>query len=210
MTRPCEILSGGALVDPVFSRKEPLGVISYLHGHGRQTSVFSSVTTSYCPWCRSTFSTTQIARKRAAASMLSGHCRVDAGAFPWPISPPQSLQCRCVMVKLFFTSIDELCDHSGAVHLAKPSPVSLPIASVVSHLLCRLMPTVLERTTPALEDALTVDDAKKRRLTRRKSGGGGVVQQRQARRQKQERAETRSPAGARNRSQPPSAQAPHS
>ena len=60
-----------------------------IHGQGRETSVFSSVITNYCPWCRSTF-------------------------FPWPISPP----------------IDELHDHSVAVHLPKPSPVSLPIASV--------------------------------------------------------------------------------
>ena len=60
------------------------------------------------------------------------------------------------------------------------------------------MPAVLEGTTPALEDALMVDDAKKRRLTRRKSGGD-VVQQRQAGRQKQERAKTRSPARARKR-----------
>ena len=35
------------------------------------------------------------------------------------------------------------------------------------------MPAVLEGTTPALEDALMVDDAKKRRLTRRKFGCGG-------------------------------------
>ena len=35
------------------------------------------------------------------------------------------------------------------------------------------MPAVLEGATPALEDALMVDDAKKRRLTRRKSRGGG-------------------------------------
>ena len=34
------------------------------------------------------------------------------------------------------------------------------------------MPAVLEGTTPTLEDALIVDDAKKRRLTRRKLGGG--------------------------------------
>ena len=72
-------------MDPVFSRKEPHQLRSKLQGHGRQTSVFSSVITNYCPWCRSTFSSTKIARKHAAASMLSGHCRVDA-AFPWPIS----------------------------------------------------------------------------------------------------------------------------
>ena len=35
------------------------------------------------------------------------------------------------------------------------------------------MPAVLEGTTPALEDALMLDDAMKRRLTRRKAGGGG-------------------------------------
>ena len=67
---------------------------SKLHGHGRQTSVFSSVITNCCAWCRSTFSSTLIARKHAAASMLSGQSRVDAGAFPWPISLPESLQCR--------------------------------------------------------------------------------------------------------------------
>ena len=100
---------------------------------------------------------------------------------------------------------DELYDHSVAVHLPKPSPVSLPIASVTKSFSVRLMPAVHEGTTPALEDALMVDDAKKRRLTHRKS-----AEQRQARRQKQERAETRSPARARKRSPLPSAKAPHS
>ena len=37
---------------------------SKLHGQGRQTSVFSSVITNYCPWCRSTFSSSLIARQQ--------------------------------------------------------------------------------------------------------------------------------------------------
>ena len=41
------------------------------HGHGLQTSIFASVITNSCPWCRSTFATTLIARKHAAAAMLS-------------------------------------------------------------------------------------------------------------------------------------------
>ena len=105
---------------------------SMLQGHGSQTSVFSGVITNYCPWRRSTFSTTLIARKHAAASMLSGHCPVDAGAFPWPISPPESLQCRLCDDETTYTSIGESHDHSVAVHLPKPSPVSLPIASVLT------------------------------------------------------------------------------
>ena len=91
------------------------------NGHGRQTSVLSSVITNYCPFCRSTFSTTLTARKHAAASLLSGHCRVDAGAFPWPISPPKSLQCRLCGEGDTYTSIDDLYDHSVAAHLPKPS-----------------------------------------------------------------------------------------
>ena len=130
----CEILSeAGAPCGSRFQSKRALRchqLRSHLHGHGRQTSVFSSVITNHCPWCRSTFSTTLIARKHAAASMLSGHCLVDAGAFPWPISPSVSLQCSLCDDETDFTSIDELYDHSVAVHLPKPSPVSLPIASV--------------------------------------------------------------------------------
>ena len=88
-------------------------------------------------------------------------------------SPPKSLQCSQCDDETNYTSITELYDHSVAVHLPKPSPVSLPIASVAKSFSVRLMSAVLEGTTPALEDALMVDDAKKRRLTRRKSGGGG-------------------------------------
>ena len=128
----CEILSeAGAPCGSRFQSKRAFRchqLRSNLHGHGRQTSVFSSVITNYCPW--STFSTTLIARKHAAASMLFGHCRVDAGAFPWPISPPKSLQCSLCDGETVHTSIDELYDHSVAVQLPKPSPVSLPIASV--------------------------------------------------------------------------------
>ena len=169
----CEILSeAGAPCGSRFQSKRPLRchqLRSNLHGHGRQTSVFSSVITNHCPRCRSTFSTTLIARKHAASSILSGHCRVDAGAFPWPIFPPESLQCSLCDDETVYTSIDELYDHSVAV-------ISCEFCRELrwrSHFLCRLMPAVLERTTPALENALMVDDAKKRRLTRRKSGGGG-------------------------------------
>ena len=140
---------------------EPLGAIYTVMDV--RTSVFSSVITNYCPWCRSTFLTTLIARKHAAASTLSGNCRVDAGAFPWPISPPKSVQCSLCDDETVYTSIDELYDHSVAVHLPKPSPVSLPIDATSARGNKRRL----------LEDALMVDDAKKRRLTRRKSGGGG-------------------------------------
>ena len=98
------------------------------HGHGRQTSVLAGVITNYCPWCHSTFSTTLIARKHAAASLLSGRCRVD-----WPISPPKSLQCSSCDKSDMYTSIDNLYDHSVAAHLPKPSPVSLPIATASHH-----------------------------------------------------------------------------
>ena len=125
-----------------------------------------SVITYYCPWCRSTFSSTLIARKHAAAAMLSGHCRVDAGAFPWPISPPQSLQCRLCDDGDTYTSIDDLYVHAVAVHLPKPSPVSLPIATASQHASCT-------RGKPAVEDASMGEEVKKRRLTRRKSVAGG-------------------------------------
>ena len=59
--------------------------------------------------------------------MLSGHCRVDAGAFLWPISTPLSLQCRLCDDGDNYTSVDEFYDLAVAVHLPKPSPVSLPI-----------------------------------------------------------------------------------
>ena len=107
---------------------------SRLHGHGLQTSIFAiDVITNSCPWCRSTFATTLIARKHAAAAMLSGHCRVDAGAFPWPISPPQSLLCRLCQDGDSYTSIDDFYDHAVAVHLPKPSPFSLPIVTALHH-----------------------------------------------------------------------------
>ena len=108
---PCEILSeAGAPCGSRFQSKSALRchqLRSKLHGHGRQTSVLSSVITNYCPWCRSTFSSTMIARKHAAASTLSGQRRVDAGAVPWPISPPKSLQCR-------------LCDDDDTTYLLMP------------------------------------------------------------------------------------------
>ena len=107
----CEILSeAGAPCGYRFQSKRALRchqLRSKLHGHGRQTSVLSSVITNYCPWCRSTFSSTMIARKHAAASTLSGQRRVDAGAVPWPISPPKSLQCR-------------LCDDDDTTYLLMP------------------------------------------------------------------------------------------
>ena len=119
-------------MDPVFSRKEPSGVIScgaiYTVMDVRHRSSQVSSPTTVHAW--STFSTTLLARKHAAASMLFGHCRVDAGAFPWPISPPKSLQCSLCDDETVHTSIDELYDHSVAVQLPKPSPMSLPIASV--------------------------------------------------------------------------------
>ena len=130
----CGILSeAGATSGSRFLSKRALRcrlLRSKLHGHGRH---FSSVITDYCPWCRSTFSSTQIARNHAAASMLSGHCRVDAGAFPWPISLPKSLQCRLCDDGDTDTSIDDLYDLSVAVHLPKPSPVSLPTATASHH-----------------------------------------------------------------------------
>ena len=92
--------------------------------------VSSSDITNHCPWDRSTFSSTLIARKHAAASTLSGHCRADAGALLWPITPPKSLQCSlCDDDDTAHTSIDGLFDHSVAVHLPLPCPVSLPIAT---------------------------------------------------------------------------------
>ena len=170
----CEILSeAGAPCGSRFRLKGALRchhLRSNLHGHGRQTSVFASVITNQCPWCRYAFSTTLIARKHAAASLLSGHCWVDAGAFPWPMSPPESLQCSLCDDETVCTSIDDLYDHSVAVHLPKPSPVSLPIASMAKSFSVSLDASSARGTTPALEDALMVDDAKKRRLTWRKSG----------------------------------------
>ena len=59
----------------------------------------------------------------------TGHCRVDACAFPWPISTLLSLQCRLCDDGDNYTSVDEFYDHAVAVHLPKPSPVSLPIVS---------------------------------------------------------------------------------
>ena len=107
---------------------------SRLHGHGLQTSIFASdVITNSCPWCRSTFATTLIARKHAVAAMLSGHCRVDAGAFPWPISPLQSLLCRLCQNGDSYTSIDDFYDHAVAVHLPKPSLVSLLFVTALHH-----------------------------------------------------------------------------
>ena len=209
----CEILSvTGAPHGWRFQSKRALRchqLRSNLHGHGRQTSVFSSVITNYCPWCRSTISATLIARKHAAASMLSGHCPVDAGAFPWPISPPKSLQCRLCDDETVYTSIDELYDHSVAVHLPKPSPVSLPIASVVKS------PAVSTDARGNNAGSGGCPNGGRREETQTDSSQVGrgledVVQQRQARRQKQEREETRSPAQARKRSPPPSAKAPHS
>ena len=58
---------------------------------------------------------------------------MDAGAFPWPISPPKSLQCRLCDDGDTYTSIDDPYDHSVAVHLPKPSPVSLPRATASHH-----------------------------------------------------------------------------
>ena len=94
----CEILSESGIPCGLrFRSKKALRchqLRSRSHEHGLQTSIFASVITNSCPWCRSTFATTLIARKHAAAAMWSGHCRVDAGAFLWPISTPLSLQCR--------------------------------------------------------------------------------------------------------------------
>ena len=133
----CEILSeAGAPCGSRFQSKRALRchqLRSKPHGHGRQTCFFSSVITNYCPWCRSTFSSTLTARKHAAALMPPRHCRLDAGAFPWPISPPESLRCRLCDECDTHTSIDDLYDHSVAVHLPKPSPVSLPIATASHH-----------------------------------------------------------------------------
>ena len=133
----CEILSeSGVPCGLRFRSKKALRchqLRSRSHGHGLQTSIFASVITNSCPWCRSTFATTLIARKHAAAAMLSGHCRVDAGAFPWPISTPLSLQCRLCDDGDNYTSVDEFYDHAVAVHLPKPSPVSLPIVTALHH-----------------------------------------------------------------------------
>ena len=167
---------------------------SNLHGHGRQTSVI----TNYSPWCHSTLSTTLIARKHAAASMLSGQCRVDVGAFPWPISPPKSLQCRLCDDEAAYTSIDELYDHSVAVHLPKPSSVILPIDASSA------------RGNNASSGGCFYGGRCEETQADSSQGVEYVIQQRQARRPKQERAETRSPARAQKRSPPPSAKAPHS
>ena len=68
-----------------------------------------------------------------------------------------SLQCRLCDDGDNYTSVDEFYDHAVAVHLPKPSPVSLPIVTV--------------------KDAIMGEEVKKRRLTRRKSAAGerGVV-----------------------------------
>ena len=133
----CEIpLDTGAPCGFRFQSKRALRyhqLQSKRNGHGRQTSVLASVITNYCPWCRYTCSTTLKARNHAAASLLSGHCRVDAGAFLWPISPPKSLQCSLCDEGDIYTSIDDLYDHSVAVHLPKPSPVNLPTATASHH-----------------------------------------------------------------------------
>ena len=133
----CEILSESAVPCGLrFRSKRALGchqLRSRSHGHGLQTSIFASAITNSCPWCRSTFATSLIARKLAAAAMLSGHCRVDAGAFSWPISTPLSLQCRLCDDGDNYTSVDEFYDHAVAVHLPKPSPVSLPIVTALHH-----------------------------------------------------------------------------
>ena len=107
----CEILSESGIPCGLrFRSKKALRchqLRSRSHGHGLQTSIFASVITNSCPWCRSTFATALIARKHAAAAMLSGHCRVDAGAFPWPISTLLSLQCRLCDDGDSYTSVDE-------------------------------------------------------------------------------------------------------
>ena len=73
----CEILSESGVPCGVrFRSKKALRshqLRSRSHGHGLQTSIFVSVITNSCPWCRSTFATTLIARKHAVAAMLSGH-----------------------------------------------------------------------------------------------------------------------------------------
>ena len=133
----CEILSeSGVPCGLRFRSKKALRchqLRSRSYGHGLQTSIFASVITNSCPWCRSTFATTLIARKLAAAAMLSGHCRVDAGAFPWPISPPLSLQCRLCDDGDNYAFIDDFYDYAVALHLPEPSPVSLPIATALHH-----------------------------------------------------------------------------
>ena len=95
----------------------------------RWSSLWTTISVKKKHW----FATTLIARKHAAAAMLCGHCRVDAGAFPWPISTPLSLQCRLCDDGDNYTSVDEFYDHAVAVHLPKPSPVSLPIATALHH-----------------------------------------------------------------------------
>ena len=59
---------------------------------------------------------------------------MGAGAFPWPICPPKSLQYSLCDDETVYTSIEELYDHSFAVHLPKPSPVSLLVAPVAKSL----------------------------------------------------------------------------
>ena len=58
---------------------------------------------------------------------------MDAGVFPWPISPLGSLQCCLCDDGDTYTSIDDLYDHSVAVHLPQPSLVSLPLATASHH-----------------------------------------------------------------------------
>ena len=167
----CEILSeSGVPCGLRFRSKKALRchqLRSRSHGHGLQTSIFASVITNSCPWCRSTLATTLIARKHAAAAMLSGHCRVDAGAFPWPISTPLSLQCRLCDDGDNYTSIDEFYDHAVAAHLPKPSPVSLPIVTALHHA-CDTRGTRRDTSGEGRDHG---EEVKKRRLTRRKSGG---------------------------------------
>ena len=102
----CEILSEGvALCGSRFQSKRALRCYqlrSNLHGHGRLTSVFSSATTNYCPWCRSTFSTTPIARRHAAPPKSLPHPLMNyATILSQSILPQPSL-----VAKSFSVSID--------------------------------------------------------------------------------------------------------
>ena len=92
----CEILlEAGAPCGSHLSAERSLEVSSV----SEQSSVFSSVITNCCPWCRSTFSTTDSTETRCPFNVVWS---LDAGAFPWPISPPKSLSsAACVMMKLF-------------------------------------------------------------------------------------------------------------
>ena len=125
----CEVLSeAGAPYGSRFQSKRALKchqLRSNPHGHGRQTSVFPSVITNYCPWCRAPFSTTLKTPRQAARFNVV-----------WSISSPKSLQCSLCDDETVYTSMDELYDHSVAVHLPKPSPVRLPIASVAKSFFC--------------------------------------------------------------------------